>query len=160
LKDRLHRTTGEVRFGKIEAFDEAGQLAWSFKTGETARFEICYEVLAPIESLYILFRVLTPHSDLDQGSEDHQIVANFWLRVTDDPVKAGAIGKIELILPELKLKAGDFPLYIVAASANDKINYDVIDANVNLPTLRIKPNSGNRLERLGYVALDHRYAVL
>jgi lipopolysaccharide transport system ATP-binding protein len=159
IKDRLHRTSGEVRFGKIEAFNAAGQLAWSFKSGETVRFEICYEVLAPIDSLYILFRVLAPASDLDQEADAHQIVANLWLRVSDDPVKAGTTGMVDLVLPELKLRAGEFPLYIVAANRTDKINYDVIDANVNLPTLRIKPISDNRLEQLGFFSLEHRYAV-
>jgi lipopolysaccharide transport system ATP-binding protein len=159
MKDRLHRTTGEVRFGKIEAFNQAGQLAWSFWTGETARFEISYEVLAPIESLYILFRILAPASDLDDDPDVQKIVANLWLRVSDDPVKAGTHGMVDLVLPNLKLRTGDFPLYIVAANHDDKLNYDIIDENVNLPTLRIKPNSGNRMDRLGYFTLEHRYAV-
>jgi len=44
-----------------------------------------------------------------------------------------ARGTIEVNLPDIKLRPGDFPLYIVASSKDELINYDVIDANVNLP---------------------------
>jgi lipopolysaccharide transport system ATP-binding protein len=157
MRDRLHRTTGDIRFGKIKASNEAGELTWSFKTGETARFEIGYEVLAPIESLYILFRILTPTSELDP--DEQQVVANLWLRVSDGPVKAGTNGRIELALPELKLRSGEFPLYIVAANRDDTVNYDIIDTNVNLPNLRIKASGINRWDRLGIVSLDHQYVA-
>jgi lipopolysaccharide transport system ATP-binding protein len=157
LKDRLKRTSGEVRFGKIEAFNDAGQSTWAFSTGETARLQISYEVQKAIESLYVLFRILTPTSDLDV--DDQHAITNLWMRVSDDALKAGTNGILELVLPELKLRSGQFPLYIVAADKADRINYDVIDTNVNLPNLRIKTSANHKFERMGYMALDHHYVI-
>lgn len=157
MRDRLKRTGGQVRFGKIQAFDSAGQPTWAFLAGDTVRFEIGYEVLAPIESLYILFRILTPTSDLD--AEEQHTITNLWLRVSDDPVKVGTAGILEVVMPELKLRAGEFPLYIVAADKADRVNYDIIDRNVNLPNLRVKATGRHKFDRLGFVTLDHHYAV-
>ena len=157
LKDRRNRTTGDVHFVKVEAFDQNGNMTWRFKSGENVRFEVSYEVVAPVKDLYLLFRILTGSSDLE-GSES-AIVANIWIPVTDSPLRAGARGTIEVNLPDIKLRPGDFPLYIVASSKDELINYDVIDANVNLPTLSIKSDQRVRADRLGFVSLDYNFAV-
>ena len=157
LKDRKNRTTGDVRFTKAEAFDQNGNLSWRFKTGETARFEVSYEVVAPVKDLYLLFRILTSSSDLN-GTEP-TIVANIWVPVSDSALQPGAVGTIELTLPDIKLRPGDFPLYIVASSRDERNNYDVIDANVNLPALSIKSDRRVTADRLGLVSLDYTFAV-
>jgi lipopolysaccharide transport system ATP-binding protein len=154
MKDRLNRTTGEVRFRRFEAFDRTGKITWKFKTGETARFEIAYEVMSPVDSLYLIFRILTAGSDLNQIEQ--QVVANMFVCVSDNPVPAGRNGVIELVLPDLKLRHGEFPLYVVAGSKDDRVNFDVMDSNVNLPNLIVSSGSGSKADRVGLVSLDHK----
>lgn len=153
MKDRRSRSNGAIRFTKVEAFNSSGDLAWSFKAGDTARFRIEYETLAQVPDLMFTFRLVLPKSELE-GTEE-QIVTNLRKVLSRTPVSAGHKGAVELVLPNLKLRSGEFQLRLYFDSVNDKTAYDVVDSNVDLPLILIK--EGPWMERLGVVSLDHEF---
>ena len=157
MKDRLNRTSGEVRFTNFEAFDKNGERSWRVNSGDPVRFRIAYEVLSRVESLYVIFRILTGASSL--SVQDQQIVSNISIRVSDEPVKAGKSGVVEVVLPRLMLRRGDFSLYVVAGNRDDSLNYDIIDDNVNLPVLSVRTDSKLKSDRIGLVDLEYRSSL-
>ena len=157
MKDRLNRTSGEVRFTNFEAFDKNGERSWRVNSGDPVRFRIAYEVLSRVESLYVIFRILTGASSL--SVQDQQIVSNISIRVSDEPVKAGKSGVVEVVLPRLMLRRGDFSLYVVAGNRDDSLNYDIIDDNVNLPVLSVRTDSKLKSDRIGVVDLEYRSSL-
>jgi hypothetical protein len=70
------------------------------------------------------------------------------------PVDVGQCGVVELALPNLKLMPNAFHLYVCFTSPQNAGAYDVIDDNVELPALVVKPNSVND-RRLGTVSLSY-----
>jgi lipopolysaccharide transport system ATP-binding protein len=157
IKNRLSRTTGAVRFTRVDAVDSSDQIRWSFKTGETARFRIEYEVVQPVENLMLLFRMFIPRDELS-GDADELIVANIPVIVSHGPLRGGHRGSAELILPNLKLKSVSLSLYLYLGNITDKIAYDVIDANVNLPPFVVKGGSGQAGK--GVFSLDYEFRQL
>jgi lipopolysaccharide transport system ATP-binding protein len=157
IKNRLSRTTGAVRFTRVDAVDSSDQIRWSFKTGETARIRIEYEVVQPVENLMLLFRMFIPRDDLS-GDADELIVANIPVIVSHGPLQAGHRGSVELILPNLKLKSVSLSLYLYLGNITDKVAYDVIDANVNLPPFVVKGGSGQAGK--GVFSLDYEFRQL
>ena len=157
IKNRLSRTTGAVRFTRVDAVDSSDQIRWSFKTGETARIRIEYEVVQPVENLMLLFRMFIPRDDLS-GDADELIVANIPVVVSHGPLQAGHRGSAELILPNLKLKSVSLSLYLYLGNITDKVAYDVIDANVNLPPFVVKGGSGQAGK--GVFSLDYEFRQL
>jgi lipopolysaccharide transport system ATP-binding protein len=155
IKNRNQRTSGEARFTKIECLSVSGSNTWVHKVGETVKFEIGYEVSALIPDLYLLFRIITVPNDLEGRGET--IVANIWIKVSDEPVSPGRSGVFEVVLPDLKLRPGEFTFYICLGQRDERVFYDVMDANVELPVLVVKSESTVRADRLGLVSLDYRF---
>ena len=153
-KDRLSRTSGAVWFEKAEAFDAAGNKTWSFNSGETARFRFSYEVRSPVPNLCFLFRLLLDKTDFSQ--RDEKIITNIYEVISRSRLEPGFRGTIDLTLPELKLRSGEFALYVCFGGIDDNTAHDVIDANVDLPRIVVKADDQNRQNTLGLVSLDYR----
>ena len=109
-KDRLSRTTGAVWFEKAEAFNAAGSQTWRFSSGETVRFRFTYEVRSPIPNLSFLFRLLLDKRDLSR--RDERIVTDIYEVISRTRLEPGFRGTIDLTLPELKLRSGEFAPYV------------------------------------------------
>jgi homopolymeric O-antigen transport system ATP-binding protein len=154
VKNRLSRASGAVRFTRVEVLDETAQSRWSFLPGETARIQIEYEVVQPVASLMFLYRLFTPRDDL--GSNDETIVVNIPEVLSREPLPAGHVGAAELILPNLKLKAATLAQYLCLTNVEDKIAYDVVDSNINLPPFVVK--GGNKGQAgIGLFNIDYQF---
>jgi len=154
LKDRLNRTNGAVRFTKFEVRDCNGRERWSYDPGEAIKFRFDYEVFTPISNLSFLFRLLLSGDNLGKGD---QIIADICEDISSAPVEPGKRGSLELVLRDLKLRACELSLYVCLIRADNLVAYDVIDANIEMPSLVIRPgNPPARGTNLGMVLVDYQ----
>lgn len=152
VKNRKSRATGSVRFTKVVAQDLDGHCKWRFNSKETIKFRIEYEVIEPVPNMAFVFRLLTK----PQGEED-EIVTNIHEIISPGPLQAGAKGAFELLLPEVKLNRLEASPYLWLGDLGDKIAYDVVDDNVDLPNLVVRPAVKTRYGRHGMISLDYKF---
>jgi ABC-type polysaccharide/polyol phosphate transport system ATPase subunit len=133
LVDRLARTSGAVRFTKAVARDISGQSRWSFVPGETAVFHFEYEVLSRVQDLAFYFRLYL------EGGGIWQVVTETKHVVSTNQIEEGERGGIVVTLPNMKLMPHEFSLYGCLAPVRGRPSFDVIDTNVALPKVVIRP---------------------
>ena len=155
LKNRLQRSSGAVRFVRVEAFNAQNELKWSFRSGDTIRLRIEYKVIEPVPDLMFTFRFRALNGEL--GGNEETIVTNICEVVSRNALSAGHGGVLELVFPKLKLRAGELPLHLHLGAINDKTSYDIVDENV-VPIISIRSNTWG--ERLGVVSLDYEFRQL
>jgi lipopolysaccharide transport system ATP-binding protein len=152
LKDRLNRTNGAIRFTKVTALNSAGETTWRVQQRDTVRLRCSYEVLEAVPDLMFLvqFRSMT----------DGQLISTIRSPVTSKPIERGRRGIIEIELPNLALRPGEFSLCLCLGRLDDAVYYDVLDANVDLPFLAVTSPSTDKYERQGVVSLDYRLNIV
>jgi ABC-type polysaccharide/polyol phosphate transport system ATPase subunit len=150
LPDRLKRTSGSVRFTSVAAKDNSGLGRWEYEHEETVNFRFEYEVFEKVPHLAFFFRLYLT----DGKASSIQYVTDILETISSTPLDVGQGGVIELALPNLKLMPNAFRLYVCFTSPGNVGAYDVIDDNVELPALVVKPNSVND-RRLGTVSLSY-----
>jgi lipopolysaccharide transport system ATP-binding protein len=153
LPDRLKRTSGAVRFTKVEARDESGVVRWLYHMGETVAFRFEYEALQEVPDLGFLFSLNTNKDELAGVQE--VTVTRIRESISPGVVPCNFRGQIEIVLRDLKLRPGQFNLYVCLMNIEGEIFYDVLDVNVDLPKLIIKSDLLNRHDTYGIVSLDH-----
>lgn len=146
LQDRLKRTTGTVRFTSVAARDDSGAGRWEYEPDETVHFRFQFEVFERVSRLAFFFRLY-----LDDSS---QPVTDILESISLEPLEVGYRGVVNLTLPNLKLMPNNFRLYVCFTSPENIRAYDVIDKNVELPLLAVKPKSVDDT-RLGTVSLSY-----
>ena len=146
-KDRLNRTNGDARFTAVAATDSAGRSTWSFAQGEDIRLRFDYEVMQPIPDLYFLIQL--------RSAADGSLITTIREALSPDPLAAGYCNAFELVLPRIPLRPGEFSLYACLGRGDDRVYYDVIDANVDLPYLIVTSTSAEKYERQGLISLNH-----
>jgi ABC-type polysaccharide/polyol phosphate transport system ATPase subunit len=152
LEDRFRRTTGAVRFTSVAARDNSGLARWKFEHGETVNFRLEYEVFESVPRLAFLFRLYLADDEAPANSVHY--VTDIFETISSVPLEAGHRGAVELKLPGLKLMPNKFRLYLCLVPPERVTSFDVIDKNVELPALVVKPNRpGDR--RVGTVTLDY-----
>jgi lipopolysaccharide transport system ATP-binding protein len=155
LEDRLQRGTGAVRCSKFDVTSLQGEAKWSFRTGDSVRFRIKYEVLAAVSDLALKFRLYSHGEDF--SGQGNSTVTCIYETISQGPLPAGSKGTAELVVPNLKLRPNDLSHYVCLSNVADTITYDVVDANVALPSLHITSESPNRFDREGIVSLDYEF---
>ena len=152
LEDRSKRTNGAIRFTSIAARDSSGLARWEYDPGESVHFRFEYEVFEKVPSAAFLFRLYLVDDRTPASST--QCVTDIFETISANPLEVGHRGVIDLILPELKLMPNNFRLYVCFTSPERTRSYDVLDNNVGLPTLFVRPHSADD-RRLGAVSLDY-----
>jgi hypothetical protein len=152
LKDRRERTSGDAIVTKLVATDPAGSVRWEFQQDETVTFHIEYEVIKPIPTLVLLFR-LNLAEDLAAG-RPLQVIGEIKEVLSDQPVKKGARHAVKLTLSSLGYLRNRFSLYVCLGPTTGNKFFDVVDSNVALPELVIREDPA-RQPRTGVVALDY-----
>lgn len=150
LTDRLKRASGAARFTSVAARDSSGLARWEYEHDETVHFRFEYEVFEKVPHLAFFFRLYLA----DGKASGIQYVTDILETISLVPLDVGQCGVIELALPNLKLMPNAFRLYVCFTSPNNAGAYDVIDDNVELPALVIKPNPATD-RRLGTVTLSY-----
>lgn len=152
LQDRLKRTTGAVRFCSVTAKDNLGRARWEYEPGETVNFRFEYEVFENVPALAFLFRLYL--ADDKASANSIQYVTDIFEIINSVPLEVGHRGTVELTLPDLRLMPNSFRLCVCFTRPENIGSHDVLDENVGLPTLVIKPNSAID-RRLGAVSLNY-----
>jgi lipopolysaccharide transport system ATP-binding protein len=117
------RGSGAVRFSRVAVCDAQGAERYRYRTGETVRFELSYEVLRDAPCLNIGVFLMS-------GRTRETLIAARHT-VSTLPVGAGDRGSVQVTIPDLPLNVGTYPLYFWLGD-NYARAYDVID-DVTVP---------------------------
>ena len=149
LADRLYRTTGEVRFDDVACFDETGEANWQIRSGGTLRLRMGITVTQAVPDLVLVLRF--------RSAVSGETITALREVVSDAPLAKGDTRMIEFTFPRLAFRPGEVSLYLWLGRADDRVAYDVIDENVDLPFLQIFADEADRYTREGLVSLDYRF---
>jgi lipopolysaccharide transport system ATP-binding protein len=152
LKDRKNRTSGALRFTDVTASDVHGQLRWQYHTGENVRLRFDYKVVDLVPGLVF-------HLQL-RSAESNQLITVIREVVSDRPVEAGLGGSVHVELKNVPLRPGEVSIYAAFQGIDDRVAYDVVDANVDLPYIIIKDDSTQNHMRQGLISLDYRFSAV
>lgn len=145
LEDRLKRCSGAVRFSSVVARDSSGLARWEYKHGETVNLRFEYEVFEEVSGVALLFRLFL---------EEDQCVTDIFETIGTGPLAVGHRGVVDLTLPDLKLMPNNFRLYVCLTSPERSRTHDVLDNNVGMPALSIRPLAIDD-RRIGAVSLEY-----
>jgi ABC-type polysaccharide/polyol phosphate transport system ATPase subunit len=156
LIDRLTRTTGAVRFIKAVARDASGASRWTYEPGETVTFRFEYEVFEPVPSLGLVFELHRAIEDARGALVYHLVVTEIFEVVSAEALKPGQTGAVELTLPRLALMPNRLlpRVWLRLGGTDHTRNYDVIDANIDLPALTLATATKHR-KLHGVVFVEH-----
>ena len=152
LKNRLDRTSGDVRFTEFTVTDEDGNQKWEFDAGEPLYLRLSYQALADVSSLGLYLA-------LNSGNNS-EVVTTIREILAPGRVASGQTGEITVSLADNLLRPGDYSFYVCLGDAQCDLFYDVIDANVSLPCLSIKGSEDDPRKNDGYFSIpfhiEHR----
>jgi lipopolysaccharide transport system ATP-binding protein len=146
LRNRLDRGRGNALFERVRVQDARGEARHEFDRGEAVRIEcdICVHRDAP--SLGFILLVLA-------GNGREQL-AGIRKTVSRSPVAAGATYSLAVDVPNLSFRPGEYGLYLWLGDGEFGSPYDVIDENVSLPVLVVRPDDADpESAGAGYIPL-------
>ncbi|MCB0726072.1 MAG: ABC transporter ATP-binding protein [Ignavibacteriae bacterium] len=114
------RGKGVIRFSGIDVTDSDGNKRNEFELGETIKFKISYEVFREIEGLNLIIAILSGLS--------RECITLAIHKLTSSTLYPGATGEAEVVIPDIYIKPGEYPLYFELI--DEKFNgysKDVID---------------------------------
>jgi lipopolysaccharide transport system ATP-binding protein len=145
MAQRLYYANGAVRVSAITCRDASGAEAWNFKPGQDVRLRLDYEAYEGVPSLGV-YLVLT---SLQSGEQ----VTSVKRPVTTAPLQLGDKGTIEIQLPKIPLRPGEYSLTIWLGDATFERRFDCVDANQNLPWLCITSDEKDLMTTGGYFSI-------
>jgi len=150
-RDRSNRTSGEVRISSVEARGADGSARWNFEVGEDITLRFGYQVLEEVPELALYMSIT------DAASQS--LLTYIRAPVPQIDLTRRHDGMIELMLPKLALRPGEFELYIALGDTRGERFYDVIDRNVDLPMISVDSSDVDSYARYGYFSMDYRISV-
>ena len=118
VKDETNRRgSGRVRFNKLKLLDAHGNERHLFEMGEKVRFNLSYEVFENVPNLYVIIAF--------RSGKMGEIITTLRHRVSGEAIKKNIKGSVELEIPELNLRPGEYTLYFWLG--NEYQPYDVVD---------------------------------
>ncbi|MFC1701848.1 ABC transporter ATP-binding protein [Pseudomonadota bacterium] len=116
--ERLRRGSGSVRFEDITVTDKFGQVKRLFEMGEEVRFGLSYQVFDNTPNLYVSIAL--------RSGKMGEIITTMRHEVSAGSMKAGTNGSMELKIPELILRPGEYELYLWLGNKSNQ-PFDVVD---------------------------------
>lgn len=114
------RGNGNIRFSGIDVTDSEGNKRYNFEIGESIRFKISYEVFKEMKGIRMIVALLSGLS------RECLTLANFEL--TKNKIPPGTSGDVEVELPDIYIKPGEYPLYFeLTDSQFNSYAKDVLD---------------------------------
>ena len=148
IKNRLYRSTGDVLFSELVAMDDQARPTWKFIAGETVRLSFQYRVEKGVDDLMFMLSLY--------DAADSKIVTVIKENLTLSSLPQGHVGNIELELPKLTLRPGEYGLRLDLRSVDSRFGHDVLDSNVGLPFLIITSEESDHHLRQGQISLNYR----
>ncbi|MDB4303287.1 ABC transporter ATP-binding protein [Desulfosarcina sp.] len=115
--ETVRRGSGAVRFSEIKMLDTKDNERQIFKMGEVVHFKFSYEVFKNIQCLYL-------HIAFRSGKMG-EVVTSLRHRVSGKAIKKGAKKSVELEIPELNFRPGEYELYCWLG--NQDKPFDIVD---------------------------------
>jgi len=145
--DRLNRTNGKASFAKAQSLlpDGGENKMWSFKYDEDLRFKFECKVNEPCDG-FTFYMAL-------KGMMLDSIITNIKTVITSDGLVSGQLISFSLTIPAQNIRPGQYDLYFAIGNKEATSWYDVIDGNINLPTLIILPVSDDPHENAGFTTI-------
>ena len=148
---QFRRGSGAVRFSKIAVEDSNGIQRFDFQMGETARFNLGYEVKEDVNALNVMIAL--------RGGMSNEVITTARGVISKTPLKAGTKGEMVLEFPDLALRPGEYPLYFWLGETSSKF-YDVVD-NLSAPLIISTQKSEDELgfdptQSMGYFSVPCR----
>lgn len=126
---RLLRSNGTVRITSLTAVDRLDSPTWNFKQGQDVRLRVHYEAYESAPSLGVYIELTSLHSG--------EVVTTIQRPVQEEAVAAGSKGTLEIHLPSIPLRAGDYSLTLALSDVSGERRFDYLDDRNNLPWLSI-----------------------
>ena len=145
VANRAGRCNGKVRVSAFHILDSNGMERCTFRTGERLKIRLTMIVKEEVSSLGI-YAVL--RSALT-GSEVTSFVSPCW----DAPLFPGQRCQIEIEVPDLLLRPGDYSFYVCIGEKEGGRWYDIVDENVQLPLLTVSSEERNPMKTVGVFSL-------
>lgn len=148
-KDRLSRTSGKVSFKKAIGLMKDGNenTMWTFRYNEELKFKFEFKVNEDCEGLTFYMAL--------KGLMDGNVITNIKSNITTSDLKAGKTLSFNLTIPAKNIRPGQYDLYFAVGNTDVTLWYDVIDGNINLPTLIILPVNDDVHENSGSFTIPY-----
>ena len=143
-KDRLNRTSGKASFQKLGCYKNGliDTSNWSYRADEDVHFVFNCIINEPCDGLTFYMAVLDSITD--------KIITNIKTNITPKQLNAKQEIEFKICIPKANLRAGQYNLYFAIGNTNATIWYDVIDSNINIPSLLILPDTDDVHQNVGY----------
>jgi lipopolysaccharide transport system ATP-binding protein len=116
--ESVRRGSGAVRFVDIKLLDARGKERHLFKMEEKVRFDLSFEVLKNVQNLYV--------SIAFRSGKKGEIITTLRHRISNGAIKKGEKRNVELEIPELNLRPGEYELYFWLGNQYSQ-PFDVVD---------------------------------
>ena len=147
---KIRRGEGAIRFTSIEVTDDRGRPTFHFLMGDTIHFHFTYETYKNIKGirLAVLFK----------GGQLKETVTSVEHQLTLDNVSAGSEGVVTLVIPNIALRPGEYPLYFTLMDeCRTSKNCDVLDEGTLPITVGVRDsglfNGFDTRMPLGYLSI-------
>lgn len=157
---RYRRGLGQARFTDIDIRDRKGVDRYRFKQGETACFEMTYEVFEPVDGLEVSMQF--------RSSKTHEPLATIRHSVTKDRVPAGEVNTVVIEVPDIRFRPGMYFLtFGLTKNWEDVVKnrdsfkgrrpYDIVD-NLTAPLVVYREEEVED-GKVGFVEIDSRLVI-
>ena len=140
-----------VRFTSVRVENAAGEKEWDFRTGDTIRMRLAYEVYEPVDDLWFHFSL--------QSNTHTETISTVSEALSESPLRPGKTGSLLLEFPQVALRPGDYGLYFWLGSKLG-IAYDNLNSqNASFPMLSIWSDEPDQRKTAGFFTLPARLVV-
>src|SRR5580698_9360514 len=148
LRDRLNRSTGAVRFTDVSVEDARGDKKWDFRAGETVRLRTTYHVFESVPNLRYFFSL--------ESATHYETITSVSEVVSPEPLTAGTTYSIDLELPAIGLRAGDYGVRFWLGTADGR-SHDVLTTQQgSFPPLTIWSDNTDPFLSTGFLSIPAR----
>ncbi|MDP3557254.1 MAG: ABC transporter ATP-binding protein [Bacteroidota bacterium] len=152
IKDRLNRaqSSGNILFSNIQGFSKEKK-TWDFRFDEEINFQCDCDVRDNSDGLLFYMALIDPLSN--------EVLTNIKLLVKENALNKGEKISFTITIPPKTLRIGQFLLYFAIGDAKQTRWYDVVDNNVNLPTLNITPVDMDPHSNSGKFSIPYKLTI-
>lgn len=147
---RFRRGEGAIRFTSVEVTDEKGVPNFHFYMGDAIHFRISYETFKEMKGIKLFVGL--------KGGLTKEFVTTFEHSVTEHVVPPGVKQSVVLIVPNITLRPGDYPLYFGlmdqerSAKSMDVLDEATLPVVVDVKGRELRDGFDSRVP-VGYVSL-------
>jgi lipopolysaccharide transport system ATP-binding protein len=145
LSRRLLLGNGNAWISSVTATGSNTLAQWTFKQGEDFRLRVDFDVVENIASLGIYLGI---HSLLSG-----ECVTSVKKSISKTGLIAGERGTIDLLIPEIPLRSGDYYLTIALGDSLLEKRYDFLDRSDSLPWVTITSDDRDLHHAPGYFSI-------